>query len=37
LVRGRASQIAELGHTIRQLKGVLKGELSLASVGRVLR
>ncbi len=37
LVRGRASRIAELGHTIRQLKGVLKGELSLASLGRGLR
>ncbi len=37
LVRGRASWIEELGHTIRHLKGVLKGDLTLASVGKALR
>lgn len=37
LVRGRASRIEELGHTIRRLKGVLKGDLSLSSVGKTLR
>ena len=37
LIRGQASQIEELGHTIRHLKGVLKGDLSLASLGKSLR
>jgi len=37
LVRGRASGIEKLGHVIRQLKGVLKGDLTLASIGKGLR
>ena len=37
LIKGRASQIEDLGHTIRHLKGVLKGDLSLASLGKGLR
>ena len=37
LVRGRASQIEALGHTVQHLKGVLKGDLSLASLGKDLR
>ena len=36
LVKGRATQIEELGHIIRHLKGVLKGDLSLASLGKRL-
>jgi CopG family nickel-responsive transcriptional regulator len=37
LVKDRANRIEELGNTIRKLKGVLKGDLSLASLGKQLR